>query len=741
MWRNTPSNAFAPSNAPETRQTMVTQDYAYFGGLFRGFKSGFGTIIFNDNSVYSGSFHEDQFSGNGTFIYANGAVLSGAFSRGELVQGTVTFQGQTNEIKGGIWRHMFGQVVADAPRQPQVAPSQVPPQPRYDGAFKQEVLTTMKHLAHTTQTVQLDVTRMQGELSKQSQRQEATSQVVQELRKQMISFKNSVEDPFFQPPLVTDYPPVPPQNRPPPPPAPNQFTTVSVSTPFTKAVIQKLADKIKDKFPEDKMNVLANKILLLIPSQKAEEVVNKLLKIKVEGKPLQVSTSAVPVQNAALNVEKSSPLNIEEVLVEQQVIKEQQMKVVVDNQLFAAVYIQCDETEFFKLMKELGLNKYEQIEIQQKQTYIIPLEEAELSQLKNNQYKLDGIQHQIVINDQMQKNSEPTEIAANNETNNEIFDKCAHNQCTEECQEKFVQIYVNVSAFTQKAADKIVATLQGSLSEQETAQIQGKQIVLTVKESNAQKVQKRIVKIKVNEQTLTFTTEIKSAEEKEMKPAKEEYAFEYITVHLEEFPAGTAQKLLQFVKSKLPDVNSEIVNADIIIQSPKFKTAEIIATLKLMAINKQKPQITVSTSEQIPEANTFEPKQEQTAQNNSQSEQIPESEQKSENTFDPDPQSRNQTEKIPESISELQNQSNPFEADQTQIVTENNLFGALFVQSTEEELITLMQKLNLEFYNQIKLNYTEMFIVPLEKGVNLAAINENAHDIQYQLIVNSQFKE
>ncbi|CAL5982954.1 Conserved_hypothetical protein [Hexamita inflata] len=739
MWRNTPSNAFAPSDAPETRQTMVTQDYAYFGGLFRGFKSGFGTIIFNDNSVYSGTFHEDQFSGNGTFIYANGAVLSGAFSRGELVQGTVTFQGQTNEIKGGLWRHMFGQVAADAPRQPQVTPSQVPPQPRYGGAFEQEVLSTMKHLAHTTQTVQLDVTRMQGELQKHSQRQEATSQVVQALRKQMISFKNSVEDPLFQP-LVTDYPPVPPQIRPPPPPAPNQFTTVSVSTPFTKAVIQKLADKIKDKFPEDKMSVLANKILLLVQSQKAEEVVNKLFKIKVEGKPLQVQTSAVPVQNA----EKISPLNIEEVLVEQQLIREQQMKVVVDNQLFAAVFIQCGETEFIQLMKELGLNIYQQIEIQQKQTYIIPLEEAELNQLKINQYKLDGIQHQIVINDQMQKNSEPTEKAANNETNNEVSDKCEHNQRAEECQEKIVQIYVNVSAFTQKAADKIVASLQGSLSEHESAQIKDKQIVLTVKESNAQKVQKRIAKIKVNEQTLTFTTESNSVQNADqMKHVKEENAFEFITVHLEEFPTGTAQKLLQFVKSKLPEVNSEIVNANIVIQSNKSKTAEIISTLKLMAINKQKPLITVS--EQTP--NTFEPEPKQEAQNSSQSEQIPQPEQKSENVIPDQPQNRNQTEQIPEPEQntelppDLQNQANPFEADQTQIVTDNNLFGALFVQSTEEVLIALMQKLNLELYNQIKLNETEMFIVPLEKGVNLAAINENARDIQYQLIVNGQFKE
>ncbi|CAL5982940.1 MORN_repeat protein [Hexamita inflata] len=222
MWRNTPSNAFAPSDAPETRQTMVTQDYAYFGGLFRGFKSGFGTIIFNDNSVYSGTFHEDQFSGNGTFIYANGAVLSGAFSRGELVQGTVTFLGQTNEIKGGLWRHMFGQVVADAPRQPQVAPSQVPPPPRYGGAFEQEVLTTMKHLAHTTQAVQLDVTRMQGELQKQSQRQEATSQVVQELKKQMVSLEEWKRIPAKVQHGAPDIPAKPFVYQPPAMPAPPQ---------------------------------------------------------------------------------------------------------------------------------------------------------------------------------------------------------------------------------------------------------------------------------------------------------------------------------------------------------------------------------------------------------------------------------------------------------------------------------------------------------------------------------------
>ncbi|CAL6035694.1 Conserved_hypothetical protein [Hexamita inflata] len=225
MWRNTPSNAFAPSNAPETRQTMVTQDYAYFGGLFRGFKSGFGTIIFNDNSVYSGSFHEDQFSGNGTFIYANGAVLSGAFSRGELVQGTVTFQGQTNEIKGGLWRHMFGQVVADAPRQP-----------RYDGAFEQEVLTTMKHLAHTTQTVQLDVTRMQGELQKHSQRQEATSQVVQELKKQMVSLEEWKRIPAKVQQGAPDIPAKPFVYQPPVMPAPPQVPAKAESKTSQKPV-------------------------------------------------------------------------------------------------------------------------------------------------------------------------------------------------------------------------------------------------------------------------------------------------------------------------------------------------------------------------------------------------------------------------------------------------------------------------------------------------------------------------
>ncbi|CAL5982950.1 Conserved_hypothetical protein [Hexamita inflata] len=240
MWRNTPSNAFAPSDAPETRQTMVTQDYAYFGGLFRGFKSGFGTIIFNDNSVYSGTFHEDQFSGNGTFIYANGAVLSGAFSRGELVQGTVTFQGQTNEIKGGLWRHMFGQVAADAPRQPQVAPSQVPPQPRYGGAFEQEVLTTMKHLAHTTQTVQLDVTRMQGELQKQSQRQEATSQVVQELKKQMVSLEEWKRIPAKVQQGAPDIPAKPFVYQPPAMPAPPQVPAKAESKTSQKPAVPQI---------------------------------------------------------------------------------------------------------------------------------------------------------------------------------------------------------------------------------------------------------------------------------------------------------------------------------------------------------------------------------------------------------------------------------------------------------------------------------------------------------------------
>ncbi|CAL5982938.1 phosphatidylinositol-4-phosphate_5-kinase [Hexamita inflata] len=651
MWRNTPSNAFAPSDAPETRQTMVTQDYAYFGGLFRGFKSGFGTIIFNDNSVYSGTFHEDQFSGNGTFIYANGAVLSGAFSRGELVQGTVTFQGQTNEIKGGLWRHMFGQVAADAPRQPQVAPSQVPPQPRYGGAFEQEVLSTMKHLAHTTQTVQLDVTRMQGELQKQSQRQEATSQVVQELKKQMVSLEEWKRIPAKVQQGAPDIPAKPFVYQPPAMPAPPQVPAKVESKTSQKPAVPQINPQPQVIPPQVNQPPQAAAIE---PESLSKATIMNEFDSKRENE--QEEQSTLPNENMVKDQEYNKP-KIQEVLEEKVVQILESKNKSFENQ-------QSDINQIPPQIQEVQKEKSED-------KIIAPNTETDVIQKTDTKKEFtaqNGIRYVGFWKDDDYQNGRGTIF----EVNGNVYEGAWINNLYDG---EAIYTYKNNLVFTgsfllgKKEGQGVVrhqngkiirgTFKNGQIMESDTTYSNGNQLKngkLTLQNGDScemiDKTDSNLISYlsKINgfeeltEEQKKLITNIKYAQNKEQKaedeierhkekvvqevaeqplPAKEETTpvynkdlfnqppvvgttfgtvlpevqqvkYDEVLIHLESFPLKTAQKLIPLITKQFPSINVDVQGVDIIMMVPSDQTAFVLYKMKKIVVNKQLLTISVN---------------------------------------------------------------------------------------------------------------------------------------------------
>ncbi|CAL5982824.1 peptidase_C13 [Hexamita inflata] len=92
---------------------LVSQQFIYVGSFNNLQMHGFGTLVFNNGSIYCGNFHYNRYSGSGIFISAAGTKMTGKFIDGDFNSGELAGK-NIYKVEKGNWKQFFGKDFSNA---------------------------------------------------------------------------------------------------------------------------------------------------------------------------------------------------------------------------------------------------------------------------------------------------------------------------------------------------------------------------------------------------------------------------------------------------------------------------------------------------------------------------------------------------------------------------------------------------------------------------------------------------